>query len=87
MERRNFELCKVNHHRVLISLEEKTPEQLRSSGVLGRSALYIRPEVEYCSLFNFSVVQNINVLFFFFSIFHSDIENEEEKDLVSSMRK
>ena len=56
MERRNFQFCKVNRHRVLISLEEKTPEQLRSSGVLGRSALYIRPEVKYCSLLNFSVV-------------------------------
>ncbi|XP_059927628.1 uncharacterized protein LOC132472164 isoform X2 [Gadus macrocephalus] len=44
MERRTFQFCKVNRHRVLISLEEKTPEQLRSSGVLGRSALYIRPE-------------------------------------------
>lgn len=47
LERINFDLCKVNRHRVVVPLTECTPQAIRSSGVLGRSALYIRPEVRY----------------------------------------
>lgn len=41
----NFEFCKVNRHRVVVPLTESTPKEIRSSQVLGRSALYVRPLV------------------------------------------
>ncbi|XP_077065650.1 uncharacterized protein LOC143718474 [Siphateles boraxobius] len=44
LERINFDLCKVNRHRVVVPLTQCTPHAIRSSGVLGCSALYIRPE-------------------------------------------
>ncbi|KAL7395333.1 hypothetical protein ABVT39_014643 [Epinephelus coioides] len=37
---------KVNRHRVVVPLTESTPKEIRSSGVLGRSALYVRPLCE-----------------------------------------
>ena len=36
-----FDLCKVNRHRVVIELTERTPREIRISGVLGRSALLL----------------------------------------------
>ncbi len=47
LESINFDLCKMNRHRVVVPLAERTPQAIRKSGVLGRSALYIRPEVWY----------------------------------------
>ncbi|XP_041840445.1 uncharacterized protein LOC121639351 [Melanotaenia boesemani] len=46
LSRRAFELCRVNRHKVVIPLTESTPLEMRSSGVLGCSALYIRPECD-----------------------------------------
>ncbi|KAA0712531.1 hypothetical protein E1301_Tti019073 [Triplophysa tibetana] len=46
LKNRNFDLCKVNRHRVVVPLDHCTPQSIRSSGVLGSSALYIRPEHE-----------------------------------------
>ena len=40
-----FDLCKVNRHRVVVELTERTPREIRDSGVLGRSALYFGPRV------------------------------------------
>ncbi|KAL7396073.1 hypothetical protein ABVT39_028191 [Epinephelus coioides] len=37
---------KVNRHRVVVPLTESTPKEIRSSGVLGCSALYVRPLCE-----------------------------------------
>ncbi|XP_067260185.1 uncharacterized protein [Chanodichthys erythropterus] len=47
LESVNFDLCKVNRHRVVVPLDERTPQAIRKSGVLGRSALYIRPKHDF----------------------------------------
>ncbi|KAA0721544.1 hypothetical protein E1301_Tti022788 [Triplophysa tibetana] len=43
LKNKSFDLCKVNRHHVVIPLNEETPKAIRSSGVLGRSALYLQP--------------------------------------------
>jgi len=40
-----FDLCRVDRYRVVRQLTEDTPRRIRSTGALGRSALYLRPSV------------------------------------------
>nr|XP_055049527.1 uncharacterized protein LOC129435045 isoform X2 [Misgurnus anguillicaudatus]XP_055049528.1 uncharacterized protein LOC129435045 isoform X2 [Misgurnus anguillicaudatus] len=44
LKTQNFDLCKVNRHRVVTPVENFTPKATRSGEVMGRSAVYIRPE-------------------------------------------
>ncbi|XP_026035785.1 uncharacterized protein LOC113029020 [Astatotilapia calliptera] len=40
-----FDLCKVNGQRLILPLEEETPQEIRARNLLGRSNLYIRPKI------------------------------------------
>ncbi|KAL4007919.1 hypothetical protein ACER0C_001771 [Sarotherodon galilaeus] len=40
-----FDLCKVNGQRLILPLEEETPQGIRARNLLGRSNLYIRPKI------------------------------------------
>lgn len=44
-----FDLCKVNGQRLILPLEQETPQEIRGRNLLGRSNLYIRPKVFKCS--------------------------------------
>lgn len=68
----NFEFCKVNRHRVVVPLTESTPKEIRSSQVLGRSALYVRPlvsnhffykKISVVAILKFSVVLKLFLYF------------------------